>query len=192
MPPGARPDGPARHARARAGRRLLARLLLAVLTVVGGAPTAAGALYAAGPFAGAPPPAAQSPDARQPISHADRTVRTGSAHDSRRTRTATPADGHRLAPMTGTGFQPRAGAEYARVVQLLPPSGPESLVPGAPGLRPPRLLPRPVPAALSRTVDRFRVLLPGVRGPPRTAGHRPPATVPVRVLIPVRPPVPSH
>ncbi|MEU9760520.1 hypothetical protein [Streptomyces sp. NPDC047985] len=163
-----------------------------MLTVVGGAPAAAWVLYAGGPFAGAPPPpAAQSPDARQPIPHTDRTARTGTVHDSRRARTATATDGHRPAPTTGPGPEPRAGAEHTRALQQLPPAGPDVLLPGAPGIRTPHLPLRPVPAALARTVDRFRVVLPGVRGPPRTAAHRPPA--PVRAAIPVRPPVvPSH
>ncbi|OKJ45161.1 hypothetical protein AMK22_02400 [Streptomyces sp. CB01580] len=191
-PPGARSDTPAHHGHARAGRRLLASLLFAVLTVVGGAPAAAGALYAGGPFAGAPPPpAAQAPDARQPIPHTDRTARTVTVHDARRVRTATATDGHRPAPTTGPGPGPRAGAEHNRAPQQLPPSDPDALLFGAPGIRTPHLQPRPVPAALSRTIDRLRVALPGVRGPPRTAVHRPPA--PVRVATPARPPVvPSH
>ncbi|MFF3729414.1 hypothetical protein ACFYXM_03560 [Streptomyces sp. NPDC002476] len=177
----------------RAGRRLLTSLLFAVLTVVGGAPAAAGALYAGGPFAGAPPPAARAPEARQPIPHTDRTARTVTVHDSRRARTVTATDGHRPAPTTGPGPGPgpRAGAEHNRAPQQLPPSDSDVLLPGAPGIRTPHLQPRPVPAALSRTIDRFRVALPGVRGPPRTAVHRPPA--PVRVSTPARPPVaPSH
>ncbi len=190
VPPGAQPVTPAHRDRARAARRLLAALLLAVLTTVGGAPAVAGALSAGGPFAGAPPPAAEAPDAHQPIPHTDRTVRPGTVLDSRRARTHTATDGHRPTPTSGPRPDPRAAAEHVRAPQQLPQPGPDVLLPGTPGIRTPHPRPRRVPPASTHIVDRFRAALPAVRGPPRTAVHRPPA--PVRVPDPARQPVPSH
>ncbi|MFG2626209.1 hypothetical protein [Streptomyces sp. NPDC048473] len=180
MPPRARPGAPAHRRTAQAARQVFVALLLAVLTVVGGAPAAAGSVLPARPFAGVPPSAAYSPDAHQPTLHADRTARSGTAHDTRRTRTATATDHHRATPTTTP--RPRAGTDHARTPHHLPPHGPDFLLPGAPGIRVPHHAHRRAPAAPPRAADRFRVALPDVRGPPRTAVHRPP----------VLPPAPSH
>ncbi|MFE7359207.1 hypothetical protein ACFU8Q_40600, partial [Streptomyces sp. NPDC057543] len=184
-PPGNAPPRPgpatsARRGRTREARQFVVAVLLAVLTVIGGAPAAAGSALPARPFAGVPPSAASSPGAHQPTLHSDRTARTGTAHDTHRThiRTATATDG----PVPTPPPRPRAGADHARTAHHLPPPGPDILLPGAPGIRVPHQAHRQTPAAPSRATDRFRVTLPGVRGPPRTAVHRPP----------VLPPVPSH
>ncbi|MFH8475924.1 hypothetical protein [Streptomyces sp. NPDC018000] len=179
MPPRAWPGAPAHRRTAQAARQVFVALLLAVLTVVVGAPAAAGSALPAQPFAGVPPSAAYSPGAHQPTPHTDRTARTGTVHDTRRTRTATATDRHRP---PATAPQPRAGTDHARTQHHLPPPGHNFLLPGAPGIRVPHHALRRVPAAPLRATDRFRTALPAVRGPPRTAVHRPP----------VLPPVPSH
>ncbi|MFJ9682460.1 hypothetical protein ACIRP2_31075 [Streptomyces sp. NPDC101194] len=179
-PPRARPGTPAHRERVPAARQLLVALLLAVLTVVGGAPAAAGSVLPARPFAGVPPAVASSPGAHQPTPHTDRTARTGTVHDTRRTRTATATDRHRPAPTTAP--QPRAGTDHARTAHQLQPPGPDILLAGPPIIRPPHHTPQQPAAAPPRATGRSRVALPGVRGPPGTAVHRPP----------VLPPGPSH
>ncbi|MET9662916.1 hypothetical protein ABZY11_40280, partial [Streptomyces sp. NPDC006510] len=98
MPPRARPGAPAHRGTAQAARLLLAALLLTVLTVVGSTPSAAGSALPARPIAGVPPSAAYSPGAHQPTPHTDRTGRTGTVHDTRRSRAATATDHHRTQP----------------------------------------------------------------------------------------------
>ncbi|MFF8919245.1 hypothetical protein ACF08M_39660 [Streptomyces sp. NPDC015032] len=178
-PPRTRPGTATQHIRAQAARRLFVAVLLAVLTVVGGAPAAAGSVPLARPFAGVPPSAAYSPGAQQPTPHTDRTARTGTVHDTRRTRTAAATDRGRPPPPAP---QPRAGADHARTAHHLPPPGHCFLLPGAPGIRVPHHAHRRAPSTSSRSAGHFRVALPGVRGPPGTAVYRPP----------VLPPVPSH
>ncbi|MER6102861.1 hypothetical protein ABT115_11165 [Streptomyces sp. NPDC001832] len=181
MPPRARPGAPAHHRTAQAARQVFAALLLAVLTVVGGAPAATGSsVLPFRPFAGVPPSAADSPGAHQPAPHTDRTARTGTVHETRRTRTATATDRHRPSPTPAP--QPRAGTDHARTQNHLPPHGLDFLMPGTPGIRVPHHALQQAPAAPPRATDRFRIALPTVRGPPRTAIHRPP----------VLPPVPPH
>ncbi|MEU6016453.1 hypothetical protein ABZ826_21020 [Streptomyces sp. NPDC047515] len=179
-PPRARPGNPAHRERVPAARQFLVALLLAVLTVGGGAPATAGAVLPARPFAGVPPSVAYSPGAHQPTPHTDRTARTSTVQDTRRTRTATATDRHRPAPTTAP--QPRAGTDHARTAHQLQPPGPDILLSGPPGIRPPHHSHQRPPAAPLRAAGRFRVALPGVRGPPGTAVHRPP----------VLPPEPSH
>ncbi|MFE6666113.1 hypothetical protein ACFVFH_21465 [Streptomyces sp. NPDC057697] len=193
MPPGARPGTPApahQHRTARAARQLLAALLLTVLAVVGGAPAAAGSALPARPFAGVPPAAASAPGAHQPTPHTDRTARTGTAHDTRRTRTATATDPHRDRPRATPGPAPRAGSDQARTAHHLPPPGSDILLPGTPGVPAPHRTHRPGPAAPPRATGRSRIALPGVRGPPRTAVHRPPVLPPApsrRTAVPSSP-----
>ncbi|WP_405718557.1 hypothetical protein [Streptomyces sp. NBC_00046] len=182
MPPRARPGAPAHRGTALAARLLLAALLLAVLTVVGGTPAAAASVLPARPAAGVPPSAAYTPGAHQPTQHTDRTARTGTGaagtvHDTRRSRTATATDHHRSQPPPAP--RPRAGSDQARTAHHLPPPGPDLLLPGAPGVHAPHRTHRPAPAAPPRATDRSRVTLPGVRGPPWTAVHRPPVLPPV-------------
>ncbi|MGW2178330.1 hypothetical protein ACWCXX_09625 [Streptomyces sp. NPDC001732] len=184
------PGAPAPGGTARAARQALVALLLTVLAVVGGAPASA---LPARPSAGVPPSEAYAPGGHRPTPHTDRTPRTGTVgdtrrtragttHDTRRGRTATATDHHRPAPVTGPEPRPRAAADHARPPHHLPPPGSGSVLPGTPGVRAPdRARPR-APEAPSPTTDRFRTALPGVRGPPRTAVHRPP----------VLPPVPFH
>ncbi|MCX4844036.1 hypothetical protein [Streptomyces sp. NBC_00893] len=183
MPPRARPGAPAHPGTARAARLLLAALLLAVLTVVGSTPAAAGSVPTFRPSAGVPPSAAYPPGAHRPTQHTDRTdrtARTGTFHDTRRSRTATATDHHRSQPPPAPRPQPRAGSDQARTAHHLPPPGPDLLLPpGAPGIHAPRRPHRPAPAARPRATDRSRVTLPGVRGPPWTAVHRPPVLPPV-------------
>ncbi|MFC9753149.1 hypothetical protein [Streptomyces sp. NPDC056921] len=177
--PKARPGAQARLGTAQAARLLLAALLLSVLTVVGGTPAAAGSALPARPFAGVPPSAAYTPGAHQPTQHTDRTARTGTGavHETRRSRTATATDHHRSQPPPEP--RPRAGSDQARTAHHLPPPGPDLLLPGAPGVRVPFRAHRPAPAAPPHATDRSRVTLPGVRGPPWTAVHRPPVLPPV-------------
>ncbi|WP_326769042.1 hypothetical protein OG978_34925 [Streptomyces sp. NBC_01591] len=188
--PRARPGAPAHRGTAQAARLLLAALLLAVLTVVGSTPAAAGSVLPARPFAGVPPSAAYSPGAHQPTPHTDRTARTGTVHDTRRTRTATATDHDRYRPQTAPPPQPRAGSDQARTAHHLPPPGPDLLLTGVPGIPAPDRAHRPVPAAPPRATNRSRVALPGVRGPPWTAVHRPPVLPPVpsrRTAVPSSP-----
>lgn len=182
--PRARPGIPARLGTAQAARLLLAALLLSVLTVVVGTPAAAGSSLPARPFAGVPPSAAYTPGAHQPTQHTDRTARTGTGavgtvHDTRRSRTATATDHHRSQPPPEPRPQPRAGSDQARTAHHLPPPGPDLLLPGTYGVRAPLRAHRPSPAAPPHVTDRSRVTLPGVRGPPWTAVHRPPVLPPV-------------
>ncbi|MFE7465229.1 hypothetical protein ACFU6R_14180 [Streptomyces sp. NPDC057499] len=175
----------------RAARALLAALLLTVLAVTGSAPSVLGAAPPARPAAGVPPSAAYTPGAHRPTPHTDRTVRpthtsrsgvgTGTVHDTRRVRTAAAAE-HPHRPQTGPVPQPRAGSDQVRTAHHLPPPVPDALLPGTPGSRPRHRAHRPPPAAPPRAAGRLRVALPGVRGPPGTAAHRPP----------VLPPVPFH
>ncbi|MFG2404648.1 hypothetical protein ACGFR8_10010 [Streptomyces brevispora] len=184
-----RPDTTAQRRRAASARQLLAALLLAVLTVAGGAPAAAGAGLPARSTAH-PVSAAGQPTGTQPAdrpldrtdrtNHTDRTDRsvrtdrTGRApgtHDIPRPRTRAAAES--LRPGPGTAPQPWIAAEHPRAPQHLPPPGPGSPLPSPPGLP----LPHPVPgctlAGPPAAADRFRAALPGVRGPPGTAVHRP-------------------
>ncbi|MEU8624496.1 hypothetical protein [Streptomyces sp. NPDC048669] len=148
-----RPDTPAHRRRAASARRFLAALLLAVLTVAGGAPAAAGAGLPARSTAGPASPGAHD------------------IHDVPRGRTRAAAGSLRPGPETVP--QPWVAAEHPRPPQHLPPSGPGSLLPCPPGLP----LPHPVPGCTvggpPAGPDRFRAALPGVRGPPGTAVHRP-------------------
>ncbi|ROQ77292.1 hypothetical protein OG322_03990 [Streptomyces sp. NBC_01260] len=187
-----RPDTPAHRRRAASARQFLAALLLAVLTVAGGAPAAAAVPAGAttGPlsFAGHPAgarPAAPHPGRTETTSRTvgthpvrtertvrtDRTGRTPGAHDVPRPRTRAAAGSLRPAPVTVP--RPWAAAEHPRPPQHLPPHGPGAPLPRPPGLP----LPHPVPgcalAGPPAAADRFRTALPGVRGPPGTAVHRP-------------------
>ncbi|WP_393062572.1 hypothetical protein [Streptomyces sp. LN549] len=193
-PPGSRPDGPAHPGRTAAARQFLAALLLAVLAVAGGAPAAAGAGIPTRSSAG-PAPTAEGPDGSRPSAtytdrslRTDRTVRTHPAgrapggRDTRptpgRTGAVTAAGIHRPGPATAP--QPWAAAEHPRTPQHLPPPGPGSLPPLPPGIPPPHPAPGSAPAAPANSADRSRAALPGVRGPPRAAVHRPgdPSRVP--------------
>ncbi|WP_327371273.1 hypothetical protein [Streptomyces sp. NBC_01217] len=166
--PGPR-DGSAGRGAAEAVRQVFAALLLAVLTVVGGAPVAVGFVSPARSFSGVPPSVAYSPGAHQPTPHTDRSVRAGTVHDTRRARSATAADRHRVVPTAAP--QPRAGTDHARSTHHLPPHGPEFLLPGAPGVRVPHPAPPPAPAAPPRAFGCFRGALPvyaGLQGRPST------------------------
>ncbi|MFJ4914698.1 hypothetical protein [Streptomyces sp. NPDC088726] len=94
----------------------------------------------------------------------------------------TRAAAERLPPVPVTVPQPWAAAEHPRTPQYLPPPGPGAPLSRPPGLLPP--LPGPASALAARpaAADRFRAALPGVRGPPGEAVHRPwdPSPVPSR------------
>lgn len=186
-PSGSRPETPAHRAHTSAARRFLAALLLAILAVAGGAPASAGAGLPARSSAG-PAPAAQGPAGIRPAGpsadrflRTDRTVRAhpaGRAPGDRDTRDAlrrtgavTAAGVHRPGPVTGP--QPWAAAEHPRTPPHLPPPGPGTLPPLPPGIPSPHPVPGSAPAAPTAAGDRFRAALPGVRGPPRAAVHRP-------------------
>ncbi|MFF2012099.1 hypothetical protein ACFVWY_23860 [Streptomyces sp. NPDC058195] len=191
-PPRARPCTPAHHRIPRAARVLLATLLLTVLAVTGSVPTALGSALPARPSAGVPSSVAYAPGGHRPTPHTDRTTHTtrsgagngagaGAAQDTRRVRTAAAAD-HTHRPQTGPAPQPRAGSDQVRTAHHLPPPGLDALLPRTPGSGPWFRAHHQAPAEPPRAVGRLRVALPGVRGPPRKAAHRPP----------VLPPVPFH
>ncbi|MEU8699049.1 hypothetical protein AB0C61_15515 [Streptomyces sp. NPDC048680] len=151
-----RPDTPAHRRRAASARQFLAALLLAVLTVAGGASAAAGAGLPARSTAG-------------PASLGAHDIH--GAHDVRPSRPRAAAGSVRPGPETAP--QPWAAAEHPRPPQHLPSPGPGAPLPWPPGLP----LPQPVPgcalAGPPAAADRFRAVLPGVRGPPGGAVHRP-------------------
>lgn len=206
-----RPDTPAHRRHAPAARQFLVALLLAVLTVAGGAPAAVGAGLPARSTAGPAPfaghltgtrPAAQHLDRTGHASRTghvsrtertnriDRTVRTDrtgrapGAHDGPRTR----ATAESLRPGSVTAPSPWAAAEHPRNPQHLPPPGPGAPLPSPPGLTLPHPVPGCTPAAPAAAGDRFRTALPGVRGPPGTAVHRPWDLSPLRSPVPSRTP----
>ncbi|WP_327707840.1 hypothetical protein OG912_01830 [Streptomyces sp. NBC_00464] len=183
-----------RRGRAATARQFLAALLLAVLAVAGSAPAAAGAGLPTRTSA-APAPTADGPAGSRPSApHTDRSLRTdrpARTHPSgrspgdrdprttpRRTGVVTAAGAHRSGPATAP--QPWAAAEHPRTPQHLPPPGPGSLPPLPPGIPPPHPVPGAAPPVPAVSADRFRAALPGVRGPPRAAVHRPgdPSRVP--------------
>lgn len=178
-----RPNSPARRGRATAARQALVVLLLVVFTVVGGASAAVGAAGGVTPprsLSGPESGAAHTPDARTPATptparRAGLTARPGPPHDTGRTRTAT-ATGHDRTDLPAVP-RPWVATDHIRIQHQIPPPGPGgALLPG-PFFR----VQVPLPArqhaadAPSFATDRFRVALPGVRGPPRTdrsLGHR--------------------
>lgn len=173
------PDTPAHRGRVAAARQFLAALLLAVLTVAGGAPAAAGAGIPARSPAGPAHLAGDRTGTPATAQHADRSVRPSagrsrSDRDSRtvrRTGAATAAGVHRAGPAAAP--QPWAAPEHPRPPQHLPPPGTGTLPPSPPGIPLPPPVPGPAVAAPAAAADRFRAALPGVRGPPRAAVHRP-------------------
>ncbi|MCX4680205.1 hypothetical protein OG413_33875 [Streptomyces sp. NBC_01433] len=191
-----RPDAAARRA-----RHALAALLLAVLTLVGGAPAAAGAAIPVRALTGPAPVAAYAPvaPAPAPAQHTDRTVRTGQIHDTRRfrtgatgghdTRTVTSGqDTRRGRTVVATGHDhpraaatsaphPRAGITRAQAPNHSPPPAHSALPPRTPVLPAPRTLTQCRSEAASRVPDGSPAGLPVVRGPPGTTagpstGHR--------------------
>lgn len=187
-------------------RRFIGALLLAVLAVAGAMPAAAGSglpirlSAAAAPTAQGPAgirPAV--PPARRSLRMDRTTVRThpaGRAPGDRETRdvprgggAVTAAGAHRPGPATGP--PPRAAAEHPRTPQHLPPPGHGTLPPLPPGITPPHPVPGSAPAAPAAAGDRFRAALPGVRGPPRYAAHRPGDRPPAPSLITAVPVPPS-
>ncbi|MEE1742112.1 hypothetical protein PUR49_37175 [Streptomyces sp. BE147] len=194
-PPRGRQDAPARRA-----RHTLALLLLAVLTLIGGVPAAAGAALPARAFSGPAHVSAHAPGAWAPAQHTDRTARIWQIHDSRRARpaaahghdvrtavatgpdsrrahtAATPADDRPRAATT-TAPHPRAGVLRAQAPSHSPPPSADVLAPHAPVLPAPGTRAVCFTPADSRVPDGSPATLPGVRGPPGTAagpttGHR--------------------
>ncbi|MFI8435526.1 hypothetical protein ACIGJO_17565 [Streptomyces sp. NPDC079020] len=193
-PPRGRQAAPAR------GRHTLALLLLAVLTLIGGVPAAAGAALPARVFSGPAHVAAHAPVAFAPAQHTDRTARTWQIHDSRRARPAA-AHGHdiRTAVATGPDIRgtrtaattaderpraavtaaphPRAGLLRAQAPSHSPPPAHSVLPPHAPVLPVPGTRTVSFTHAASRVPEGSPATLPGVRGPPGaasgpTTGHR--------------------
>ncbi|MDT0491120.1 hypothetical protein ACPEIF_09335 [Streptomyces sp. NPDC012600] len=190
---------------------MLAVLLLAVLTLAGGAP-AAGALPV-GVLNSLSLAVAYTPQAPAPAPQTDRTVHPGSPHpDLRRTRTApAPAGsgaGGRTAreqqprarttpaqPYTSTLYErspaadpsthtPRAGIGRAHLTGHAPPPSYEGLLPGAPGPVVPYGPAERVAVPSAGTPSGREGALPGVRGPPRTAAAGPSAGHPSRSAVP--------
>lgn len=175
--PGNRPTGPA----ASAARRFLVVLLLAVLTVAGGAPVAAGAVpvRATAALGGSAPAAAPGlpvrTGARTP------TPAPAAAPTPAAPRTSAPAPVQTVAPAQATAPVPAVADRGLRTEQWTAaehprtphqPPGPGALLPSPPGIPlPPRVL-RSVGALPQAGAERLRVALPGVRGPPGTGPHR--------------------
>lgn len=171
--PGNRPTAPA----ASAARRFLVALLLAVLTVSGGAPLAAGAapVRATAALGGSAPAAAPG----LPVRTAARTPAPAPASAAPRTSAAVPVQAS--APVQATAPVPAfadrglrteqwTAAEHPRTPHQ--PPGPGALLPAPPGVPlPPRVL-RSVGALPQAGTGRPRIALPGVRGPPGTGPHR--------------------
>ncbi|MFJ9641389.1 hypothetical protein [Streptomyces sp. NPDC101178] len=179
-------------------RSVLAALVLAVLTVLGGAP-AAGAALPTGGLAGLASTAANPPNTRAPAPQTDRTAHSGNGphHDLRRTRHAPAAAGgrnardqqpnpHRSTVRTG----PTGPHAHALLPERSPSADPTSPTPRAgisrahlTGHAPPPsyegLLPRPPgpllprgrieqPTAAHHSTGSGRGGRPGVRGPPNS------------------------
>lgn len=173
-----RPDNPAHLRRAAPLRQYLAALLLAVLTLtatvttaVAGGAVAAGAGLSARTTAAPVPPAGHPAGTRQAGKDLLRAGATTRATPGPGPRTRATLGGLRPAPVTAP--QPWAAAEHPRTPQHLPPPGPGAPLPCPPGLLPPLPVPVSAPAAPPAAADRFRAALPGVRGPPVEAVHRP-------------------
>ncbi|MFF1919647.1 hypothetical protein ACFVW8_03605 [Streptomyces sp. NPDC058221] len=186
---------PAHRRRAGAAREFLAALLLAVLTVAGGAPAAVGAGLPARSTAAATSFAGDLSGARPAVRNLGRTDRTDrtdrtnprpgpGAHDLLRARVAVEG----LRPGPETAPLPEAVAEHPRTPQHLPPPGPGAPLPRPPGLLPPHPVPGCTLAVTPAAADRFRAVLPGVRGPPGEAVHRPRDLSPVPSRIPAAAP----
>ncbi|MFK0100004.1 hypothetical protein [Streptomyces sp. NPDC091040] len=167
------PPGNAHPGRPSAARQYLVALLLAVLALVGGAPAAAGAGLPV--RASAALPATTAPTA-PPVALAPTATTAPSVPVQQET-----AEAPRTAPPTpppatvdrGPDTTPWAAAEHPRTAHQLPPPGPGGLVP-CPARAPlPRSVPWSVRTAPASAVQRPRVALPGVRGPPSAGVHRP-------------------
>ncbi|MFE6040622.1 hypothetical protein [Streptomyces sp. NPDC056452] len=194
-PPRGRPDAPARRA-----RHALAALLLAVLTLVAGAPAAAGSVLPLGALAARSPVTANAPGAQPPSPHSDRTARQGSAHDTRRFRAAaaaSPFSGSLTSGESGgpvkagsagafveaaaqgvrTEALPRpgpwAGADRPHSPHHFPPPDHGALPPCAAALTEPRDAPRAAAGTHVFVPGRVRTALPGVRGPPGVTAGQP-------------------
>ncbi|MFJ7624890.1 hypothetical protein ACIQZN_00185 [Streptomyces sp. NPDC097595] len=173
--------GPPRATSGRpsAARHGLLALLLAVLALVGGAPAAAGAGLPVRASAALPTmPATPAPTAMPASLTTPATPATTAP--SRPVQQATAE-----APWTeptverGPDTTPWAAAEHPRTAHQLPPPGPGGLVP-CPARAPlPRSGPWAVRTAPVSAVQRPRVALPGVRGPPSAGVHRPGDRFPV-------------
>lgn len=144
----ARPPGPPRHE----VRHLVAALLLTVLTLLGGAPAAAGTTL--------PAPGPGAAHAVTGVAHTD----SGVAH------AAAPAE-HIADP--AVGLVPRAGADRPHAPHHVPPPGHGALAPRPQGLP----LPRGIAPGAAGTgpfiVVRAGAALPGVRGPPGVTAGQP-------------------
>lgn len=189
-PPPGRPDAPAHRA-----RHALAALLLAVLTLVAGAPAAAGSVVPLGALTGRSPVTAHAPGAQPPSPHSDRTARQGSAHDTRRFRAAAAASPFSgsltYGESIGTGRAGTFAAAQGPSTEALPRSGPwagadrphspHHFLPPDHGALPPCVTalpePRDAPRAAAGTrpfvPGRVRTALPGVRGPPGVTAGQP-------------------
>ncbi|MFF5278840.1 hypothetical protein [Streptomyces sp. NPDC000133] len=137
-------------------------------------PAAAGGVTPPRSLSGPESATTHTPAAPTPARRTDLTARPGLPHDTRPTRTAT-ATGHDRTDLPAVP-RPWVATDHIRIQHQLPPPGPGgALLPG------PFRIQAPLPArqqaadAPSFAADRFRVTLPGVRGPPRTdrsLGHR--------------------
>ncbi|MEU2022261.1 hypothetical protein ABZ565_08855 [Streptomyces sp. NPDC016469] len=179
------PPGSAHPGRPSAARHCLVALLLAVLALVGGAPAESGAGLPVRATAAHAATAASG----LPVREATAERSTGAAEASGAHRTAPPTAPRTAPPAAavpppatvdrGQDTTPWAAAEHPRTAHQLPPPGPGGLVP-CPARAPlPRRAPWSVRTAPASAVQRPRVALPGVRGPPSAGVHRPGDRVPV-------------
>lgn len=201
------PRTPTHHA-----RHLLAALLLTVLTLLGGAPAAAGAALPV-PRPGAMPGAGSAASAYAAGSAAS-AFATGSpalagapaATAARAAGSAVPAysadSPSQLSGPTANARQvlawwaeavplpgPRAGADRPHAPPHVPPPGHGALPPRPQGLPSPRGIAPGAADAGSLVVVRVWAALPGVRGPPEVKAAR---TAPHRPRSPEPSPRPSH
>ncbi|MEU0161555.1 hypothetical protein ABZ154_22650 [Streptomyces sp. NPDC006261] len=157
-------------------RSVLAALVLAVLTLVGGAPTA-GAALPAGALSSRASTVAYTPNAPPPAPRTDRTAHPGGPHhDLRRTRTAPIAAGPGAGGRNARDQQPRPHRHTARPSPVRPHTHtPHSLHERSPAADPTTQTPR---AAISRAhlsghapPPSYEGLLPCPPGPVVPRGH---------------------
>lgn len=164
-------------------RHLLAGLVLAVLTLLGGAPAAAGAALPAQGAAVAHtdrPAGPLAPRHTHAAHRAAHTIRAGASASGGAARVSGPSAATRPVDVRRADAdpapRPRAGADRPHAPHHLPPPGHAALPPCPHGLPPRGAAPLEVGAG-PIVVVRVRATLPGVRGPPgvtaaQAARHR--------------------
>ncbi|MFF7337615.1 hypothetical protein ACFZAT_09755 [Streptomyces sp. NPDC008163] len=174
---------PGEAGRPSAARHCLLALLLAVLALVGGA-SAGGTLpvRATAALPGATVPTVPTAPTATPGDLAPTATTAPGLPVQQATAEAPRTDPPTPPPATvdrGSDTTPWAAAEHPRAAHQLPPPGPGGLVPNPARAPLPRSVPWSVRTAPVPAVQRPRVALPGVRGPPSAGLHRPGDRIPV-------------